>query len=461
MAAACCAVLDVGKTHVRVHVVDARGRALDARSRGTPHREGPPYPHLDAPAIFDWACRALRELGRAQPIEAIVPVAHGAAAALLAGDALALPVLDYEFAGPEGLAAEYPAPPYPETCSPALPGGLNLARQLFWQARRFPEAWARVTEIVPYPQYFAYRLSGVKASERTSLGCHTDLWCPEAGTFSSLAVRTGWESRFAPLRWAWETLGPLRPEVARATGLAADCRVLCGIHDSSASYLIHRVERPGAFTVVSTGTWLVALAAGAPLDRLRERDDALANVDAFGDPVACGRFMGGREYEAIAGTDALELEPSARALECVVERGSLALPGFARQGGPFRTREGRLEGPAPRERDERAALATLYCALVLDYLLGAIGASPPLLLEGGRLARSPAFRGTLAALRGEQPVLASADETGTLAGAAWLVRRSYQAELRPERTRCSPIALRGLDAYRDAWRERSERRLGA
>jgi sugar (pentulose or hexulose) kinase len=446
-----CAVLDVGKTRVRVCVVDAKGRALGLRSVRTPFRAGPPYPALDAPAIFEWACRELRELGRAHAIEAIVPVGHGAAAALLAGDQLALPVLDYEFEGPAEIAGEYPAPPFRETRSPRLPAGQNLGRQLFWQARRFPEAWSRVTEVLPYPQYFAYRLSSVKTSELSSLGCHTDLWNPEARAFSSLVARCGWEGRFPPLRPAWETLGPLRPEIARATGLGRSCRVVCGIHDSNASYLAHRAGRAGEFTVVSTGTWFVALAAGAPIDALRERDDSLANVDAFGNPVACGRFMGGREYQALAGEAGLALEPSPRALALLVEQRTLALPSFAGQGGAFRAREGRVLGPPPRDAEQRAALGTLYCALVLDELLGRIGARAPFVIEG-RFAKSPAFCGVLAALRAGAPVLASRDETGTLGGALWLAGSALRPPLEPELEPCVPLELAGLAPYRQEWR---------
>ena len=47
-------------------------------------------------------------------------------------------------------------------------------------------AGIRRATIVPYPQYWAARLCGVRAWEPTSLGCHTDLWDPQRGDFSSL-----------------------------------------------------------------------------------------------------------------------------------------------------------------------------------------------------------------------------------------------------------------------------------
>ena len=97
------------------------------------------------------------------------------------------------------------------------------------------------------------------------------------------------------------TLGPVRPELAAATGLPRDCRVIAGIHDSNASFLPHLVARPAPFTVLSTGTWVIAMAAGAALDRLDPAADMLANVDARGEPVPTARFMGGARSSSLAG----------------------------------------------------------------------------------------------------------------------------------------------------------------
>ena len=155
--------------------------------------------------------------------------------------------------------------PFAATGSPVLPIGLCLGAQFDWQERTFPAAFARTTHILPLAQYWAWRLSGVKATEVTSLGRTPTCWRPAEGRFSDLARRRGWADRFPPLRQAWETLGAVRPEVARATGLPADCRVLAGIHDSNASYLPHLVARTPPFTVLSTGTWIIAMSPGLPL----------------------------------------------------------------------------------------------------------------------------------------------------------------------------------------------------
>ena len=446
------AVLDIGKTNAKVIVVDDAGEPLASRSRPSAVLPGPPYPALDLDGVWAWAVTALAELAGEHRIEAIVPVAHGAAAVLMAGEEPALPALDYEFAGPDETAATLAPDPFKETASPTLPAGLNVAAQLHWQEVRFPQAFARVTDILMLPQYWAWRLSGVKASEATSLGAHTHLWNPRERGFSGLARRRGWAERFPPLRFAWEVLGPVQPELAAATGLPADGRVLAGIHDSNASFLPHLVSRQVPFTVLSTGTWVIAMAAGASLDRLDPAADMLANVDARRDPVPCARFMGGREVELVAGADAVRAAASPEDVARIVARGVMALPACV-ASGPFLGQKGRIVGEIGPEPGERAALAALYAALVVEVMLEKLGAAGPVVVEGS-FHRNAAFCGLLAALRPEQSVHPTDDPSGTARG-AWLLSRwgedvGWRAELEAAAT---PWRIEGLAGYRARWRE--------
>ena len=299
------AVFDVGKSNVRLSAVNDDGVALATIERPNRVNGGDPYPHFDADELYAWLIDGLATLARDFEIHSVVPVTHGASAALVDDDGLVLPIMDYEFRGVSEIDSEYDAMArdFARTASPKLPAGLNLGRQLFWQQQKFPREFDRAT-ILPYPQYWAARLCGVRAWEPTSLGCHTDLWEPRRGEFSSFARTMGWDSRFGRRANAWTPLGPPLPEVAAATGLSRECKILAGIHDSNASYLAHRASREHPFCVVSTGTWIVVMAHGSPLDVLREELDTLANVDAFGNAVATARFMGGREYAAICGADA-------------------------------------------------------------------------------------------------------------------------------------------------------------
>jgi L-fuculokinase len=446
------AVVDVGKTSTKLSVVDDGGVVREERRAPSRAIAELPYPHLDVEGTLAWILGGLRELARRWPIEVVVPVAHGAAAALMAGDELALPVMDYEFAGPDELASTYPAPPFQETLSPRLPAGLNLGRQLHWQAVRMPEEFARVTEILLYAQYIGWRLTGRKVSEVTSLGCHTDLWCPRSRRFSSLASSRGWDALFAPIEPAWGELGTLRQEVRAATGLGPGCRVLVGIHDSNASYLPHRTARRPPFSVVSTGTWVVCMAAGGSIDRLDAVADTLANVDALGDPVPTSRFMGGRELEVIAKSRGELGEVDGDDVQSVVDRRLLALPGFAGEGGPFRSSSGRIEGDLREGPRERTALAVLYCALMTDLCLDLVGAKGPCIVEGSFL-RTPAFAALLAALRHDDEVLVAGEASGTTAGAVVLARwPAASVSVTPHACRATDVG--GLDGYRAMWRQR-------
>src|SRR5690606_19714724 len=136
-------------------------------------------------------------------------------------------------------------------------------------------------------------LSGVMAAEITSLGCHSDLWRPRERRYSEPALRRGWAARTPPLAHAGDVLGTIRPPLADATGLPRDCEVHCGLHDRNAAWLARRGHAELAdsdATVLSTGTWFVAMRSLAPgaddsSPALDETRDCLLNVDVESRPV--------------------------------------------------------------------------------------------------------------------------------------------------------------------------------
>jgi L-fuculokinase len=439
-------VLDIGKTNAKLALIDAAGQVLAEQRRPNIVLADGPYPHHDTEGLWQWLLATCRGFAGMAEVSAIVPVTHGATAALVDGDGLVLPVLDYEAELP---GVDYGArPPYAETCSPNLPAGLNLGRQLAWLQQRFPTEFARTRHILMYPQYWAWRLCGAAFGEATSLGCHTDLWNPRTQQYSSLVERMGWRKLMPPLAPAWTSLGTLRAEVADATGLPRGCQVLSGIHDSNASLMryLSQDAGPAARTVLSTGTWMIAAAFGITLHDLREDADMLANTNALGQPVACMRFMGGREFAELAGA---AIEPcTIEDIERLVRQGTLALPCFAATGGPFAGRSGSIEGPGPQNARERYALATLYCVLMTDYCLDALQAAGPLAVEGSFTA-NPWFGPLLASLRPHQQVSYSDDASGTTCG-GWMLR--YRDGVPPgSSTEIAPRAVNGLTAYRQRW----------
>jgi len=449
-------VLDIGKTNAKLALVDDETRAILA-IRTTANEvliEGL-YPHFDVERIWKWILEGLAEFAGQAAVGCISTTTHGAAIAVTDGDDLVMPILDYEFKGPDSVAEAYRAlrGAFWETLSPDLPGGLNVGRQLFWQERTYPSAFGRAKTILFYPQYWVWRLTGVAVSEPTTLGCHTDLWNPEAGTFSRLADDRGWSKLFPPMVHPWDTAGTLLPALAAKTGLPADCRVVAGIHDSNASLLPHVLRRRAPFSVISTGTWLILFAVGGSIADLDPARDCLANVDALGRAVPSARFMAGREYSLLTGDS--KAVPTEAEIARVVNERIMALPSFAPGTGPFAFREGHWShDPATLTPGERIVAASLYCALTAETCLQLTGAAGPIVVEGP-ISRNALFLSALTSIVG-RPVVARTDATGTTEGAALLAKGPEGVGPGLPDADPAPPFAHDLTAYAAAWRETTE-----
>ena len=75
--AAAVAVLDVGKTDVKLLAISPQGRPLSVRSAPSEMRRGDPYPSCDTEHIWRWMMAALADLGERFAIQAIVPTSYG------------------------------------------------------------------------------------------------------------------------------------------------------------------------------------------------------------------------------------------------------------------------------------------------------------------------------------------------------------------------------------------------
>ncbi|MBB3569245.1 FGGY-family carbohydrate kinase [Rhizobium sp. BK491] len=445
------AVIDIGKTNAKVVVLDAEtGGEITVVKTSNGVLKSEPYPHYDIDRLWDFIIGALKGFAAAPGFDAISITTHGASAVLLDADGgLALPVLDYEYAYPQAIQEAYGQlrPAFAETFSPRLSGGLNVGAQIHYQKSVFPEEFARVTAILTYPQYWAFRLSGVASNEVTSLGCHTDLWNPTTQSYSSLVDALSIRGLMAPIRSAFDALGPILPALAADMGLTKPVPVYCGIHDSNASLLPHLVENEAPFAVVSTGTWVISFGVGGDLGHLDPVRDTLANVDALGRTVPSARFMGGREFEILAAeigtasSDAVEA-----AIEAVIEKGLMLLPNVVEGSGPFPGRRRRWIADHAASNAERLAAVCLYLALMTEACLGLIGAKGPIFVEGP-FALNHAYLKALSALTNSD-VIALAGSTGTSQGAALLtgIRPATTTENSPVRAE-----LAGLTRYRQAW----------
>lgn len=409
------AVLDIGSTNTKAALFDAGLSLIAEETISSERNPAPPYLSIDPEQAIALADRILPEFDSILPVDVIVPCSHGSSAALLdMTGALALPIMSYEAEPPENIVSGYGelTPEFSEVFAPVNPQALTLARQIFWQETLHPDAFARIKTIVPLAQYAAFRLCGVLANEVSAMGAQTHVWAPQSKTYSQLAIDRGWASLFAPIHPAWEPLGHAGHLQLRGRG-----QVLTGVHDSNANLLLHLQH--GQKTLLSTGTWIIGFVPGIPLESLDPRFDQVSNTTVFGDPVASCRFMGGREFEIVAGSASPRAASSQLALD-LLRRGVTASPSFTDSGGPMpgTGNQGKITGRLETEA-ERASLASLYCAQMSALTLQRIGNTNPVIVDGP-FAGNRAYMELLATCLPQNKVFASKSSNGTAVGAASL-----------------------------------------
>ena len=319
------AVLDVGKTNAKLIAFSRDGKLLEQIRHPQQVVIENGLRVLDVDGIFRWLEAALADLRRRHDLSGLMASTHGCACALIGDDnALAAPILDYEQEIPAEANAEFArvAPPFAETYSPDLPGGLNSGRAIFFQE------WADPTlgePRAPHPHLPAILVLAAlrRARLRGQLPRLPYPLVESARRAIQLARRQAAAGRRNSRR-----LSPAGALVGEREGLG----VHNGVHDSNAAFFYYKSLGFSNFTLISTGTWVIILNPDCPLDRLDPARDMLANVTVDGAPVATIRFMGGREYDVISGQARHEV--SEDMLRRAIVREQMALPSFA-AGGPF------------------------------------------------------------------------------------------------------------------------------
>ncbi|MBB3314124.1 sugar (pentulose or hexulose) kinase [Rhizobium sp. BK196] len=446
------AVFDLGKTNSKLFVFDTDGSVLSETRTKPLWAEYEGFRVLDDKALYEWMKISLARAVEGHSVGHVIFSGHGCTFALVEQDHLVHPILDYEQEPPPSLAGriDLSIPPFLETYSPKLPLGFNYGRHMLWLEAVRPEALNRADAVLSYPQFWSWKFSGRKVSEVSYIGCHSHLWAPLLGDFSSLVDSRGWREKMPDFEKAGAALG--RWEGASEEGAALSVVVHNGVHDSNSALYYYRSVGFENFTLVSTGTWVVIFNSACPLDALDEHRDMLANVTVDGRPAPTIRFMGGREYDIASGGWSKPI--SLEALSRVIAKGVFALPSFA-PGGPMQGFEGRFVGPEV-EGEERAAVALLYVVLMTSLALDLIRSENAIVIDGG-LVKTGLFAEILAQLRPEQPVFTSPTAEGSAFGAAALVLDTLgQKPFANETRQVAPAELFGLEAYRDAWKAMAE-----
>jgi sugar (pentulose or hexulose) kinase len=458
MSAGTVAVLDVGKSNVKLSACTADGHVIETLTLPNAVLPGPLWRHHDLAEQNAFVLEGLVSLGRRHPLAHFVACGHGSGGMLVGDDpdqdgtGLALPMIDYEQPLPPGLDAAYvpQSGGFFDRGSAVMMAATHTARQMFWAETAEPQAFARVRWCLGIPQYWAWRLTGRAVSKASILGAQSHLWNVKDQCWAPIVKARGWSRLMPAFARAADDLGPVRPALAGRHGLPP-LRVHVGAHDSSVGFFRYQAAGLRDFVLVSTGTWIVCFADRMDLSCLCEARGMTCNADMEGAPLGGALTMGGREYAAVAG----ELTEAALAttanLSRLIARGMFALPTFGSNDGQFSgsAGSGRIVGPPPAGPDERHALAVLYIALLAVTCGSTLDAARPWVLDGSFL-RDPAFAGLVAALRPGQKTSVAPESYGIASGAALLCRLPGIVPL--DLTEARPLVLPGLTDYAARWR---------
>ncbi len=427
-------VFDVGKTNKKTFVYDSSLKCLN------PDERGEVFPEVacsidtervgcdDVGAVWRWMVDGLkRAASRHRRIRAISISAHGATVALLGegggrvfpGDGgLVFPVVSYTHDAGEAEAAAFykdlglsPDDVQRRTATARFGWFLNHARQVWWLAKRFPILFSQVTDILMYPQYLAYLLTGEKGAEPTYLGCHGGLLDVGGERYSVVAERLGIVDLLPalPLRCSWEVLGTLRADLARETGLSPEVVVTMGAHDSNAALVPYFVKGYDDFVVQDSGTWVVTM---SPREEARFEEgelgkDVFFNRSVYGKPVKTTIFRGGAEFDFYR-TRVLPQFEHPQSIDKTVLAGILerreafALPTIERGSGLFPESVARLVGTDTVFRDAATAWTVVDLGLAVQGWLAirmAGGDAPSRIFIEGNIGRSnPLYRAAISTL---------------------------------------------------------------
>lgn len=437
------AVLDIGKTNLKLLVASDDGWPVEAHSVPNVASVSGPYLAYDLAGLEQWFLDALADVARRHAIGAVIATAHGCGAVLVDDhDKPVLPMMDYGAVSPAAIDEAYAriAPSYNEVFCAIDIGAMPLAKQLLWQESAHPVEFARAKAYLTTAQFFAVRLGGRNASEISQLAAQGHLWDVSRDQPSSVMQERGWLRLLPPRAVAGSVLGTVSEAVARRTGLAPSTEILCGVHDSNANLFRYKAAGLADASILSTGTWMVGFQRNLDLSRLAPARAMVLNVDVDGERVPSTLTMTGRQYDLIRKDANVADGAVIKALPALVAQGSLALPSLFGDSGlfPDSARLRQIHSLPLQSAAERQGLAILYAAFSANHCLDALGSSKRIVIDGGFAGNLP-FARCLAALRPAQEVFVSKSRDGTALGAALLWRRF-------ERTR--PVASVVLEAVR-------------
>jgi len=294
------AIFDVGKTNKKHFLFDQNYKIVLERSAKfteTVDEDGDPCENLESLRLSVF--NSLRDLfwNKDYDLKAVNFSTYGASFVYLDETNHPItPLYNYLKAYPEALKKQFYTTYGGEeefsyrTASPVL-GSLNSGLQLYRFKYEKPDLFDRTKVALHLPQYLSFLLTGQSFSDKTSIGCHTNLWDFEKNAYHD------WVKQEEIL----EKLAPIAPanEVVPAFFPGSHFKVGIGLHDSSAALIPYLVNFHEPFVLISTGTWCISLNPfnNTPLTPDELKQDCLCYLTYQGKPVKASRIFAGYEHE--------------------------------------------------------------------------------------------------------------------------------------------------------------------
>ena len=267
--------IDAGTSQVRALVFTTEGTVVASAAEPTPIRIlGPDSAELDAEGLWQVVLAVLRRVTAQVPdpkaIRSVAVASVGEAGVLLGEDGLPLtPIIAWYDTRTTGeldrLLSTIGFERLHRITGLCADPTFSLLK-LMWLKREAPEAFSAARHWLNVGDFIAWRLSGERATDY-SLASRTLMLDLEQRSWATAVLEaTGIPSALLPPLLASGTaLGHVRPEMADATGLPADCMVGVGGHDHVCGLIAAGADRPGVL-LDSLGTAeALSLISEAPL----------------------------------------------------------------------------------------------------------------------------------------------------------------------------------------------------
>jgi len=294
------AVFDVGKTNKKLFLLDESYKILSEEStRFDEIKDEDGFPCEDLQALTTWVQNKFRQISSHpdHSLRAINFSAYGASFVHFdEADTPLTPLYNYLKPYPEKLKQQF----YDtyggeneiarQTASPVL-GNLNSGMQLYRLKYEQPEIFSRLKYSIHLPQYLSFIVSSKKASDITSIGCHTQLWDFQKNKYHNWVYKEHLRAKFPPVFEGDKTIS--------IPGNSGKIKVGIGMHDSSAALIPYLKLCNEPFILLSTGTWCISLNPfnSSPLTDFELHNDCLCYLTYQGNPVKASRLFAGYEHE--------------------------------------------------------------------------------------------------------------------------------------------------------------------